>query len=307
MEQGLDVGTTNASAVVVAIENYDHYPRLEKLAAAASGLAEALAGGGIVNAFPDGLKGGKSQELASRIVSWLGGAGDSDRLVLYWSGHGKRESDGLYLITQDSPTHDLNQTNAVEPRFLAKSAANSKASKILVVLDVCFSGEALGEVIGTVSKVISDQPPDLMRRRGIAVLASAHALQKAQEGIVSGILKEALSGSRAMRRWSDEDRFIDADRLFAFLYDEIERRALDQRIVPAAFGSTIELLLNPRYRPGLVAEVVEERAWRLAQSDGAEHFNLAAGSRLAITGGISLVVRDCCAHSLIGLTPRSTA
>jgi hypothetical protein len=80
MEQGPDVGTTDATALLVAIENYDHYPRLEKLAAAASGLAEALAGGRIVNAFPEGLKGGKSQELASRMVSWLEGAGNDDRL-----------------------------------------------------------------------------------------------------------------------------------------------------------------------------------------------------------------------------------
>ena len=89
MEQGPDVGTTDATALIVAIENYDRYPKLENLAAAASGLAEALAGGGIV------LKGGKSQELASRMVSWLEGAGNDDRLLLYWSGHGIREDDGL--------------------------------------------------------------------------------------------------------------------------------------------------------------------------------------------------------------------
>src|SRR5262249_16728792 len=113
MEHGPNVATANAAALVVAIENYDQYPRLEKLVAAASGLAEALARGGITNAFPDGLKGGKSQELASKIVSWLGGAGGDDRLLLYWSGHGVREADGLYLITQESPKHNLNQTNAV--------------------------------------------------------------------------------------------------------------------------------------------------------------------------------------------------
>src|SRR5262249_31701995 len=151
--------------------NYDHHPRLEKLAAAASGLAEALAGGGIVNAFPDGLKGGKSQELASRMASWLADAGNDDRVLLYWSGHGIREADGLYLVTQESPAHNLNPTNAVESRLIAKSAANSKARKILVVLDAYFSGEALGEVIGTISRVIGDQPPDLMRGRGIAILA----------------------------------------------------------------------------------------------------------------------------------------
>ena len=100
MDQRPDVG--NASALVVAIENYDHHPRLEKQAAAASDLAEALAAGGIVNAFPNALMGGTSQALASSVVTWLEGAGKDDRLLLYWSGHGKREADGLYLITQES-------------------------------------------------------------------------------------------------------------------------------------------------------------------------------------------------------------
>ena len=30
MKQAADAGTTNASALVTAIENYDHFPRLEK-------------------------------------------------------------------------------------------------------------------------------------------------------------------------------------------------------------------------------------------------------------------------------------
>jgi hypothetical protein len=197
-------------------------------------------------------------------------------LLLYWSGHGKPESDGLYLITQESPKNNFNQTNAVEPRFLAKSAANSKARKLLIVLDVCYSGEALREVSGTILSVFGSQAPNVGRRRGIAVLASAHPLQQAQEGILCEVLKETLTGRGVSRRWSDEDRFIDADRLFDAIEDEIERRALDQRIGSTTFGSGIELLPNPRYRPGLIAENVEERAWRLAQSGGAEHFDLAA-------------------------------
>jgi WD40 repeat protein len=274
MSQGVDA--TTASALIVAIENYEHYPRLEDLSAAASELSESLVASGFVNAFPAGLLGGRSLELADRIGAWFSEARIDDHLFLYWSGHGTRESDGLHLVTQESPSYNLNQTNSVEPRFLAKSAANSRAKRILIVLDACFSGEALGEVIETVSRVISAQSPDLLRRRGIAVLASAHALQKSQECIVSSLLKEALVGSAVVRRWSDEDQFIDGDRLFALIDDEVDRRAIDQRIVPAAFGSTIELLPNPRYRPSLVAEVVEERAWRLERSGGAEHFDLAA-------------------------------
>jgi uncharacterized caspase-like protein len=142
------------SALLVAIEKYDRYPKLENVKAAASKLARALVECGMFNAFPDGLEGGGSQKLATGITRWLGEAGSNDRLFLYWSGHGKREGDGFYLITSESPENNLSQTNAVEPRAIAKSAATSKAHKVLIVLDACFSGEAVGEVISTISRVL---------------------------------------------------------------------------------------------------------------------------------------------------------
>jgi WD40 repeat protein len=265
-----------SSALIVAIENYDKHPRLEKVEAAGVALARALVEDGVAHAFPDCLKGGNSSELLRQILSWMQGAKQDDRLLLFWSGHGKLEDKRFYLITQDSPDFNFNQTNAVEVATIAKEAAWSKARKILIVFDACFSGEAVGDVVGVISAVLSSQAPNIGRGRGIAILASAHALQHAQEGIVSGILKELMTDSRSTRRWSDDDQFIDWDRLVASLEDEIERRGLDQRIVPTSFGSTIELFPNPLFRVGRPAENVEERAWRLLHGVGSEHFDLAA-------------------------------
>jgi hypothetical protein len=165
---------TPASALVVAIENYDRHPKLEGTAAAA--LAHALAEGGIANAYPNCLRGGKSEELATQILAWMRGADHDERLLLYWSGHGMREADGFYLITQESPASNFNQTNAVEPRSLAKGAANSKARKILIVLDACFSGEALGDVIGTISAVLGGRSARAFRASSVlsSTLASKY-------------------------------------------------------------------------------------------------------------------------------------
>jgi hypothetical protein len=71
------------------------------------------------------------------------------------------------------------------------------------------------------------------------------------------VFKDLLTDRRTNRRWSDEDQFVDYDRLVASIMDEIERRGIDQDFVPIATGSTIELLPNPMYRQGLAAEVVE--------------------------------------------------
>ena len=267
---------TRGSALVVAIERYEAYPELQELAGALTVLTEALTSRGFVNVFPEGLSGGTSNELADRIQSWFRNARHEDRLFLYWSGHGKREPDGLYLLTHESPGHNLNPTNAVDVPSVAKGAANSQAARILIVLDVCFSGEALGSMLWTASRLFGDQPPDLVRDRGVAILASAHALQRAQVGILSDVLKHVLTYNGATRRWSDEDRFIDSDRLFASLSEEVRSRNVLQNISTATIGLTFDLLPNPRYRPGQVAEIVEERAWRLALSGSAEHFDLAA-------------------------------
>jgi hypothetical protein len=69
-----------ASALIAAIEKYDRHVRLEGVAAAAAGLARALAEGGIANAYPDCLRGGRSQELAEQVLAWMRNANEEDRL-----------------------------------------------------------------------------------------------------------------------------------------------------------------------------------------------------------------------------------
>jgi hypothetical protein len=195
MESISEIGPTNAAALVIAIEEYDRYPRLERAAASASALAEALSKVGIINSYPEGLAGGTAQELASKIRTWFDEAAHDKRLLFYWSSHGRQEADGLYLVTRDSPLLNLDQTNAVEPKFIGKSAANSKARRILIVLDTCFSGEGLGELLRTLLDVLGAQAPNSGSGRGIAIIASAHALQVAQEGIVCDALQEVLTGT----------------------------------------------------------------------------------------------------------------
>jgi len=115
-----------------------------------------------------------------------------------------------------------------------------------------------------------------MTRRGIAVIASAHAIERAQATLVCRLLTDALTSTSFPRRWGDSDRFIDGDRLADALIDEAERRGIEQQIVPASYGRAAELIPNPRYRANSPAENVEERQWRLSHSDAAEHFGLAA-------------------------------
>ena len=87
----------------------------------------------------------------------------------------------------------FDQTNAAEPRFIAMAAARSKARRILLVIDACHSGATIGGVIAEIANVLGEQSPDVFEGRGIAVITSAHAIQKAQSGVVCRLLGEALT------------------------------------------------------------------------------------------------------------------
>jgi|GEM_PF-5126617 len=73
MESKPEVCANNASAAIVAIEDYadKSWEKLDKLADAASDLAKALAAGGIVNAFSKGLSGGNIRRWVRRGIELL--------------------------------------------------------------------------------------------------------------------------------------------------------------------------------------------------------------------------------------------
>jgi WD40 repeat protein len=265
-----------ASAFIVAIENYERHQKLEGLSAAAEELAAALETGGFVDAMPAGRDGGTASELAPQLKSWFEAANSEQRLLLFWSGHGELEGSRLWLMTRDSPTSRFDHITAVQPSFIAKKAAESKARRILIVLDACHSGKAAGEVIAELSNVLGELAPSITGGRGVAVIASAHAVELAQVGVISRLLKDALTNASFARRWSDSDRFIDSDRLVDALDDRARSEGIEQQIISASYGRAGELIPNPRYRAGLSDENVEERSWRLSRPDAAAHFELAA-------------------------------
>jgi hypothetical protein len=106
------------------------------------------------------------------------------------------------------------------------------------------------------------------------VIASAHPLEKAQEGMFCNALRSVLFDPSAPRSWSDEDECIHSE----FLARAVGKILPSQVSRPQykADGIGQDFVPNPRYRPGQPAAVVEERASRISSWAGAEHFDLAA-------------------------------
>jgi hypothetical protein len=91
--------------------------------------------------------------------------------------------------------------------------ANCKAEKILVVLDTCYSWLGVGDIAKNLYKILATRTQVVGQQRAFAIIASAHPLEAAKEGILLRALRTALiepNLSPDKRRWADHDEFINS-------------------------------------------------------------------------------------------------
>src|SRR5689334_22873824 len=176
---------------------------------AAEELAEALGGRHYALELPELLQGGTKEEVERALVQWFQARSPSDRIVLYWTGHGA-PNERHYLVTRESPRQgELASWNAYATRNLGEVIAKSKAEKVLVVLDTCFSSGAVPDVAADLLEVLKNRTILPGQQRYVAFLPSAHALEKAQEAVLCRALVKLFTGDDSrVRRWTDQDQFI---------------------------------------------------------------------------------------------------
>ena len=132
-----------------------------------------------------------------------------DVLVVYYTGHGGKDpkEDRYYLITRDSCIEQLHRT-AVSAEDLARNLViGSKASQILIILDLCHSaagGIEISDVINELTRSAIGPGPC------VRVIAASRIKQIAQQGALVRALTQALAneheqyGSKTQRYlWFD--------------------------------------------------------------------------------------------------------
>ncbi|MEU6608829.1 NACHT domain-containing protein [Streptomyces shenzhenensis] len=116
----------------------------------------------------------------------------ADKKILYWTGHGEVLSGAFYLACEDSYEQgEFDPRRAVSAEELVSWLAED-ATDALLVLDACFSGEAVEQV--------SDHVKEARQRAGVraaqagfAVVATAGSRQEALEGHWVDCLEQVLS------------------------------------------------------------------------------------------------------------------
>ena len=264
----------HAKALLVAIGHYENkcWDTLNEAPEAARALADVLEAGGYIRAHPELLEEKHptldSAFMAQTLGDWLRSADRGDTVVVYWTGHGKKEGDGHFLLTENSPPNNFGTDNAFRTSELGSLAAKSPAEKVLILLDTCYSGAGAGEIANMARTVLATRPEQPGRCPAYAVIASAHPLEKVQEAAFCKALAKVLNRPLGIRRrWTDNDQFIHA----SDLAEAIETVLDDNHHVYCEMsGSRQRFIPNPRYRGELPAEDVETRGRRLEAAE--EHF-----------------------------------
>jgi WD40 repeat protein len=249
--------------VVIAHTQYKDWEPLKELRSAVDALVQKLdrPGTGYQILQRRLIVGGTKRDVEDGLSSLLTELRDNDRLVVYWTGHGVGDGHH-YLVTHESPLHGLTTLNALRADALGEVMVKSKAEKILVLVDTCYSSEGARLIAEEVGRILGRRTVAAGREPYVAVIPSAHSAQKAEAGVFCRALTEVLTGTDpALRRWTDRDEFIPIDYLGdALLY--AMRAAMGpswQPPLPTSDGFGSRFLPNPRFRVSPAADVETSR------------------------------------------------
>jgi hypothetical protein len=201
--------------------------------------------------------------VVGAFARWLRGLSDKDRLVLYWTGHGTGNGTH-YLVTKESSPFEVTSADALPTRELADLVAKSKAEKVLVVLDTCYSSMGAQSMAAEIYQILNGKTDLPGQSRFAAVIPSA--VLKAQEGVFCRVLLKILAEPLYPKRtWTDHDDLIPVSALTKTLLKSLQDEWGEDWQPPRPFtlGWDDLFLPNPLYRPNQPAMVVETRRWLL--------------------------------------------
>ncbi|MYY02267.1 MULTISPECIES: tetratricopeptide repeat protein [unclassified Streptomyces] len=260
------------TALCVVCEEYADersFPRLTGAVAQMEGIAELLEGLGIAARVVD--SGNPSwaafeQALTAWSEEWRG-SGAPKPAVIVWSGHGVLVDGELRLALSDldlDADQVTRETRALRRGVAAETLVNeavaSGADQILLVIDTCHAGDAVGRGLEKALRrwEAASMPPGRVQWFGI--MASCRRGETSDgDGPLLDALTEVLKAGPATTEyrsaWSAHNAWISGPDLLAALGERW--RGEGQTPVPATVGTGRPVFPNPRHVPGAPARLVE--------------------------------------------------
>jgi biotin carboxyl carrier protein len=291
-------------AVVVAVDRYDS-PALQRLvapAADAEALASVLGDPELGEFAVDVVHNPTSWEVAHRVEDLFADRRPDDTVLLHFSGHGLKDAGGrLYLAATNTKPERLAST-AVAATWLNNVMQDSRARRILLLLDCCYGGAFERGVLPRAGggADVGDQfrQDHLGGGRGRVIITASTAMEYAFEGanvagggsavpsVFTGALAEGIRTGDADR---DQDGRIGLGELYDYVYDQVRARSPRQTPGKWEFGlhGGFYLARSPRRRgsgrlPPELTEAVESPTTFVRFGAVDELARLAAGADLTL-------------------------
>ena len=265
-------------ALIVATDQYSEQG-LRQLAAPArdaEALAEVLGDPGVGDFDVTVLSNQSAQDVRLAVEDFFADRDRSDTLLLHFSGHGMKNAAGeLFLAAVDTRPSRLAST-AVGSDFLSRQMADSRAERIVLLLDCCYGGAfPRGMVVraDTEAQVLEAfaAQSDVAGGKGRAVVTASSAMEYSfEEGdltpgssgspsVFTGALVEALESGEAD---VDGDGWVGLHELFEYVSTTVRTANPNQTPHMWTFGSQGELLIARskvrRIRPTPLSHEVAE-------------------------------------------------
>ncbi|WP_280232592.1 type VII secretion protein EccCb [Nocardia cyriacigeorgica] len=135
-------------------------------------------------------------EIERNIERLFRHAGPDDVVLLYFSGHGLRTRQNLYLATSNTDPQLVSSTG-ISAGFIREMIKESAAAAKIILLDCCYSGAFLGADVMKSTPTIDDVGEELAAGDGICILTAASAVETAEDGRATPDRSEPLSAFTA--------------------------------------------------------------------------------------------------------------
>jgi hypothetical protein len=138
---------------------------------------------------------------------------EHDLIIFYYSGHGEYiDGDRHYLILKETEEKLVRETSFPTDGLVGPLLKPEiKVSKILYIIDTCYSGQGISDISKFTSDVIEKhQPKYSQNRRSIHLIAASRSRQEAKTGVFSDTFKSVLEKFIGNEKL-DIDRHISPD------------------------------------------------------------------------------------------------
>jgi hypothetical protein len=249
-------------ALIVATQEYQD-PGLRKLRAPArdaEDLARTLRDPQIGNFEVDTVVNAPSSTVRRRVQQFLASASLDTLLFLYFSCHGLKDDAGnLFLATHDTEV-DLAEATSVESSLINRHVHRSRAKRIVVVLDCCYSGAFGRELTAKASDRVGVE--DLLDLgRGRMWMTSSNSMEYSFEGSDhehgerSGLVERSVftravvAGLQTGDADRDRDGYVSFDELYQYVFERVQDETPNQHPTRGgALEGPVYIARNPAFR-----------------------------------------------------------